>query len=76
MSSKECRSNHLGTRLTVKCLNPSCSELLSLDKYDFERNVGRYCSKECKPSKKTGRILKCIGCGEDFYVNPRHAGIR
>ena len=49
---------------------------LSLFKHDFEHNIRRYCSKECKPSKKTGQIFQCKKCGKDFYVNPRHASIR
>jgi hypothetical protein len=74
--SKECRSEHLGTRLMVKCLNQNCIKLIQLYKCHFDHNIGRYCSKESKPSKKTGQIIQCGKCGKDFYVTPAQVGIR
>ena len=73
--SRECRSAHLTTKLKVKCQTPNCEKILNLTKYEFDHGI-KYCSKECKPSKKTGQILQCKNCGREFYVNPRHAPFR
>jgi hypothetical protein len=74
--SKECRSEHLQTKLKVKCLNPRCNKILKVTRYNLEHGIKKYCSKDCKLSRKTGQILKCRKCGKDFYVNPSQADVR